>query len=79
MGSVGWARVTGQAGGSQHARWAPLLARLAQAQIISQVRHDLPLRHNILVSLDEHISYVRRHCQSCRSVHLCSQIIKLNA
>ena len=42
-------------GGKKHVRRAPLLARIAEAQIVGQVRHDLPLGHNVFVAVDEHL------------------------
>ena len=45
-----------------HSRWAPLFACLAQAQIVRQVRDDLPLRDNVLVPRDEGIADVDGDC-----------------
>ena len=42
-------------------RWDPFLTRIAGAEIVREVRDDLPLGHYVFIAFDEHLSNMSRH------------------
>ena len=54
--------LSGELGGmGEDLRWDPFLTRIAGAEIVREVRDDLPLGHYVFIAFDEHLSNMSRH------------------